>query len=237
LNVFETLIESRTQEKSLWRSRAVAWALAAHAAVLSFIVLRHFFTIPPITEPPVQVTFARFAAPPPPPPAPAAPRPERQTRATPKPHPVVPKELVAPEKVPERVAPGPAPAPIVEAGAPAAVRTGAPGGVQGGAPGGTLDEPLRIGGDVTPGVAIERPDPEYPLAARAAHVEGIVILEAVIRRDGTVGDIKILRGLPMGLSEAAVAAVRRWRYKPGAQKGAPVDVYMTVTVKFTLARH
>ena len=236
MNVFETLIESRAQGTSLWRSRAVTWALAAHAAAVSFIVLRHFFAIPPITEPPVQVTFARFAAPPPPP-APAPPKPQQQKSTMPKLHPVVPKTLVTPEKAPDRIAPAPAPEPVVEAVAPPAAPSAAHGGVQSGAPGGFADEPLRIGGDVTPAVAIERPDPEYPMAARAARVEGVVILEAVIRCDGTVGDIKILRGLPMGLSDAAVAAVRRWRYRPGAQKGTPVDVYMTVTVKFTLARH
>ena len=70
--------------------------------------------------------------------------------------------------------------------------------------------------------------------ARSARVQGVVILEAVIHRDGSVGGIRVLRGVPMGCTEAAIAALKRYRFKPGTQHGEPVDVYMTLTVQFTL---
>jgi protein TonB len=67
-------------------------------------------------------------------------------------------------------------------------------------------------------------------------VAGRVILQAIIRQDGSVGDIQVLSspGKNFGFDEAAVEAVRQWRYKPGLQNGKPVDVYFTVVVEFTL---
>lgn len=79
-------------------------------------------------------------------------------------------------------------------------------------------------------------EPEYPELARKARVEGTVILNAVVRRDGTVDNIQVLKAPPadLGFSEAAIAAVRQWRYKPAMQNGRPVDVYLTITVRFAL---
>jgi TonB family protein len=101
------------------------------------------------------------------------------------------------------------------------------------------DSPLIAGvGDVTNPVLIEdsKVPPEYPEIARVARLEGNVILQAIIHRDGTVGNIEILRcNRPrMGFEEAAEAAVRQWRYEPATQNGRPVDVYFTVFVEFTL---
>ncbi|MEW5805847.1 MAG: energy transducer TonB [Acidobacteriota bacterium] len=78
--------------------------------------------------------------------------------------------------------------------------------------------------------------PVYPELARKAKIEGSVILQAVIKKDGTVGDIVILRspGAKLGFEEAAAEAVKKWRYKPALQNGRPVDVYFTVEVNFTL---
>ena len=94
--------------------------------------------------------------------------------------------------------------------------------------------PLRVGGDVKAPVTIRRTDPQYTEAARHAHVTGVVILEAVIDRSGNVDRVKIVRGLPMGLGEEAVAAVRRWKFKPGTLNGQPVDVIFNLTVVFQL---
>ncbi|GAB4369076.1 MAG: hypothetical protein Kow0062_02710 [Acidobacteriota bacterium] len=87
--------------------------------------------------------------------------------------------------------------------------------------------------ELIPGTRVE---PEYPELARRARIEGKVFLQAVIRKDGTVGDIKVLKEPPgnLGFAEKAIAAVSQWRYKPATQNGRPVDVYMTVTVNFTL---
>jgi len=99
--------------------------------------------------------------------------------------------------------------------------------------------PLVAGvGDVTNPVLIEatKVTPEYPELARQARLAGNCILQAVISKDGTVQDVKVLRvdkpGL--GFEEAAIAAVEQWRYKPATQNGRPVDVYFTINVNFTL---
>ena len=75
--------------------------------------------------------------------------------------------------------------------------------------------------------------PQYPPLARAAHVEGVVILEAVIDADGSVTSVKVLRSIPL-LDEAAVSAVRGWRFTPARLNGQAVPVVMTVTLNFTL---
>jgi len=78
--------------------------------------------------------------------------------------------------------------------------------------------------------------PEYPEPARQARLQGNLILEAVIRADGTVAEIRVLRCTQphVGFEEAAIDAVLQWRYEPATQNGTPVDVYFTVVVEFTL---
>ena len=103
-----------------------------------------------------------------------------------------------------------------------------------------LDEgPVRAGfGGVTYPVLIEstKVQPKYPELARKAKVTGNIILEAIVRKDGTVGQVKVLRspGANLGFEEAAISAVKQWRYKPGVQNGRPVDVYFTIIVEFIL---
>ena len=75
--------------------------------------------------------------------------------------------------------------------------------------------------------------PRYPAMAQASRVEGVVILEAVIAEDGSVQDVRVLRSRPL-LDDAAVEAVRQWRFTPTLLGGQPVPVVMTVTVSFTL---
>ncbi|HYK03267.1 MAG TPA: TonB family protein [Thermoanaerobaculia bacterium] len=94
--------------------------------------------------------------------------------------------------------------------------------------------PLRVGGDVKAPVTVERVDPKYTETARAAKVAGIVVVEAVIGKDGRVQSVNTIKGLPMGLSEQAETAVRRWRFKPGTLNGQPVATIFTLTVTFKL---
>ena len=75
--------------------------------------------------------------------------------------------------------------------------------------------------------------PRYPAIAQASRVEGVVILEAVIAEDGSVQDVRVLRSKPL-LDDAALEAVRQWRFTPTLLGGHPVPVVMTVTVSFTL---
>jgi TonB family protein len=77
-------------------------------------------------------------------------------------------------------------------------------------------------------------EPEYPRPARLAGIEGEVVLDVVIDEAGFVGEIEVLRSQPHGLTEAAVEAVRQWRYEPSTLHGRPVPVLVTVRVRFQL---
>jgi TonB family protein len=96
------------------------------------------------------------------------------------------------------------------------------------------DAPLRVGGDVRAPVAIERVEPSYTEEARKARISGIVILEAVIGRDGLVKDVSVLKPLPFGLDQSAVDALKQWKFKPGTLDGKPVDVIFNLTMNFRL---
>jgi protein TonB len=77
--------------------------------------------------------------------------------------------------------------------------------------------------------------PKFPKYAIGKKVLGRVTLQAVVRKDGTVGDVVVKQGAggDCGFEEAAIAAVSQWRYKPAMQNGRPVDVYFTVVIDFT----
>jgi protein TonB len=93
--------------------------------------------------------------------------------------------------------------------------------------------PIRVGGAVREPRKLHHVPPVYPTLARAARREGTVILEATIARDGRVIDARVLRSSDM-FDQAAIEAVRQWRYTAPTLNGVPVDVTMTVTVRFTL---
>jgi protein TonB len=94
--------------------------------------------------------------------------------------------------------------------------------------------PLRVGGDVKAPVAINRANPDYTETARKARINGVVIVEAIVNKQGEVEQVKVLKGLPLGLSEEAVEAVKKWRFHPGTLNGEPVEVIFNLTVNFTL---
>ncbi|MCU1227738.1 MAG: uncharacterized protein JWO97_622, partial [Acidobacteria bacterium] len=94
--------------------------------------------------------------------------------------------------------------------------------------------PMRVGGDVKAPVVTRRVEPTYPEVARKARVAGVVVVEAIIDKQGNVDQVRILKGLPMGLSAEAEDAVRKWKFRPGTLNGQPVDVIFSLTVTFTL---
>jgi TonB family protein len=75
---------------------------------------------------------------------------------------------------------------------------------------------------------------DYTESARQRGITGEVLLEIVVRRDGSVGEVKILQGLREGLNERAVQAVRQWRFAAARRQGIPVDVIVEVAVEFRL---
>lgn len=94
--------------------------------------------------------------------------------------------------------------------------------------------PIHVGGDVKAPNKISAPQPQYTEIARKARIQGVVIVQAIINKQGDVTDVKVLKGLPMGLDQAAVEAIRKWKFEPATLNGKPVDVYYNLTVNFTL---
>ena len=141
--------------------------------------------------------------------------------------------------VPEPTAP---PAPSEGPGAEGGVGTGSGEGVgQGsgdglgeGSGGGTGGGPYRAGSGIEPPALLREVKPDYTEQARRQGVEGDVVMEIVVRHDGTVGQVRVLQGLGHGLDERAVAAVRQWRFTPASRRGTPVDVLVEVAMEFKL---
>ncbi len=159
--------------------------------------------------------------------------------------------LVAPREIPNHVAQ------IEEAVAPPQVSFNAP-GVPGGTGDGSRDGVWRSFGDpsnrlvplpvpapvptarpfrtskMLAGSLVQRIQPEYPYPAKMAHVQGEVVLAAVISKEGTIENLRVVKGHPM-LVRGAIEAVSRWRYRPYILNGEPVEVETQIIVNFTLA--
>ncbi len=117
------------------------------------------------------------------------------------------------------------------------VGPGSGGGMGGGSGGGIGSGigPYVVGNGVKPPIAIYQPLPAYTEEARKARAEGIVLIQAIIRRDGTVDSFKVLRGLGYGLDESAINTIAtKWRFRPGTLNGTPVDVQANIEVSFRL---
>jgi TonB family protein len=95
-------------------------------------------------------------------------------------------------------------------------------------------EPLRCCAGITRPVPLHTPPPETTNGL--VRIQGSVIIEAVIDRDGRVRDTRVLKGLPRGLDEKAVKAVRSWRFEPATRNGKPVAVFYTVVINYDIRR-
>ena len=94
---------------------------------------------------------------------------------------------------------------------------------------------VSISAGVAAGMIIHKETPIYPVDAKSAHVQGTVVLGAIIGTDGTVKDLHVVQG-PDLLQQAALDAVKQWRYRPYLLNGDPVEVRTTINIIFTLAR-
>jgi protein TonB len=158
---------------------------------------------------------------------------------------IVNNQLRAPTKIPKKVEmlkedEAPPPSIGVVGGVPGGVAGGAAGGVLGGIIGSSLPPPkvaapqkVRVSSGVVAGNKISGPNPVYPAIAKTARIQGQVVLQAEISKGGTIQNLHAVSGPPM-LYQAAIDAVRQWRYKPYILNGEPVEVETTIQVNFTL---
>src|SRR5438270_12529497 len=177
--------------------------------------------------------------PPPPPPPPAAPKIEHVQRV----REIVDGALRAPTKIPKQVKmiqedETPPPSTGVTGGVVGGVPGGSTGGVIGGIIGSAAPPPkvatpqkLRVSSGVVEGLKLNAPNPTYPQMARIAHIQGDVVLQATISKTGTVENLRAVQGHPI-LIQAALDAVRQWKYKPYILNGEPVEVETTIKVQF-----
>ncbi len=180
--------------------------------------------------------------PPPPPPPPPAAVPVKVIKVVSE---IQNNQLRMPTKIPQKIQ-------MVkeDIAPPEAPDTGVVGGVGGGAVGGVIGgiisstpvatvkaaapQRVRVSSGVAAGQLISKTTPNYPPLARQARIQGSVLLSAIIGKDGTIQNLKVLSGHPM-LTQSALDAVKQWRYKPYLLNGDPVEVETQVQVNFTLA--
>ena len=107
-------------------------------------------------------------------------------------------------------------------------------GIGPGSGGGTGGGPYRPGTGITPPAIVREVKPDYTDEGRRRHIEGDVVLEIVVKSDGSVGSVKLVQGLGAGLDQRAMDAVRQWRFSPAKRYGVPVDVIVEVAMEFKL---
>ena len=241
----DSLIESGGKLKTQ-RGRTSLVACIIEAMIVGVMVL-----IPLIfTEalPKTQLMTFLVAPPPPPPPPPPAAAPVhvvKQIQTD-----IVNGQLRTPTKIPQKVQmikEDEAPPPVM---ASTGVVGGVPGGVPGGSMGGVIGSVLsstptvapkiatpqrvRVSSGVVSGLLLRKVNPTYPPLARQARIQGVVVLQAQISKDGNIENLQLISGHPM-LAPAAIEAVKQWKYKPYLLNGEPVEVETQVQVNFTLS--
>ena len=94
---------------------------------------------------------------------------------------------------------------------------------------------FRVGEeDVKAPSILYRVEPTYSNEGNKAKIQGVVVLSAIVRKDGGIEIVKVARGLGYGLDENAIAALKQWKFRPGTKNGVPVDVALNVEVNFSL---
>jgi len=162
---------------------------------------------------------------------------------------VINGQLRTPTKIPNKIQmikEEEAPPDLGGGGVPGGVPGGIPGGSAGGVIGGILSSTqvavpkvatpmrVRVSSGVSTGLLIKKVTPTYPQLAKQARIQGQVVLQAEISKEGTIQNLQLISGHPM-LAPAAIEAVRQWRYKPYLLNGEPVAVETQVVVNFSLS--
>ncbi len=236
----DSLIESGGKLKTA-RGRTTTFSFILEAVVVGVMVLVPLLFTEALPKAQLMMALVAPPPPPPPPPPPAAVKIVKQVQTD-----IVNGQLRTPTKIPKKVEivkeeEAPPPSMGVVGGVPG----GVPGGQMGGVIGGIISstpmavpkvavQRVRVSQGVTAGLVIKRVNPTYPPLARTARVQGSVVLAAVIGKDGSIQNLHVLSGHPL-LTQAALEAVKQWRYKPYILNGEPVEVDTQVTVNFTLS--
>lgn len=235
------------QKTDNWKRATIPIAYILEGIIIGVTVLIPLIYTEALPKAQLMTFLAAPPPPPPPPPPPAAAPPKvvvhhvslQDIMKAPT---VIPKNIV---KVKDEPTPPPQAAGVV-GGVPGGIPGGSAEGVIGGILGGmgaappppppkpTTPKRIHVGGQVESAKAIFRPNPEYPPLAKMARIQGTVRLEAVISRDGTIQDLKVISGHPL-LVKSAMDAVSRWRYQPTLLNGEPVEVATEIDVNFTLS--
>jgi protein TonB len=251
-----SLIDLAATKRPRRRWLSLPAAIAIHAAAFGIFMLSSYWQVEAVPAVPMIEPFVVVNLPPPPPTLGSG-KPE-----TTKPE-VVKKEEVKPVTTPQTVQPDVVAdlKPVPQTGSDSILPAGGDpkgvkeGGVDSGGdpnsdaryslttelvptvvPTPVNDKPIQVGGAVLKPEVLYRTEPRYTELARRARVEGVVILKAIIDERGNVTDVQLVRGQPMGLDQAAMDAVKTWRFKPATLHGQPVKVYFNLTVNFTLQR-
>ncbi len=236
-----TLVASNPRREARRKLATLPAALAVHALAIALVMAGQLLAVDRVIEPTALEAYVDVQLPEPPPAPPAAPEGEKVTSATTAP--VATEEPVQITEIPSQ------PAQAVASGTPGTpggVPGGVPGGTPGGIPGGISEttappppppEPVTYTLELvsTPPIALSQPAPPYPEPARRMRVQGTVLIRAVIDEAGDVIDVRALNRLPLGCTEAALDAVRSWRYRPATLNDHAVRVQLEVKVTFRLA--
>jgi protein TonB len=240
----DSLIESGGKlTTKRWTTTSISFAFqVALVGVLVLIPLLFTEALPK-----TQLMTFLVAPPPPPPPPPPAAAPikiVKQIQTD-----IINGQLRTPTKIPQKVEmikEDEAPPPVMTGNVIGGVPGGVPGGQMGGVIGGIISatpvavpkvatpQRVRVSQGVTAGLVIRRVQPNYPPLARQARIQGTVLLQAEISKDGTIQNLHLISGHPM-LAPAAIEAVKQWRYKPYYLNGEPVEVETQITVNFSLS--
>jgi protein TonB len=234
-------ITTPTSRGSARSPYTIALSIAAHVAVIGVVVIVPLLAVDALPKPvnPGGIFVPVVHVPPAPPPA------RRATPPTPTQSDVAPRSipLAAPDGVHDEAPPAsPASAPTIgdTAGRPdgdigsISDSLGRPEPPPKPTPAPTpINVPVPVGGQIREPQKVFGVAPAYPSIARDARIQGVVVIQAVIGVDGAVREARIQSGSPL-LDQAALDAVRQWRYRPTLLNGVPVPVIMTVSVRFTL---
>jgi len=241
----DSLLESGGRLKTQ-RGRTTTFAFLLEVALVGVLVLIPLVFTEALPKQQLMTFLVAPPPPPPPPPPPAAVVKAPKVIQTD----IVNGELRTPTKIPQKVQmikEDEAPPPVMaSAGVVGGVPGGVPGGQMGGVIGGIISSTpmavpkvaaptrVRVSSGVSQGMIVHRVQPAYPPLARQARIQGKVILQAQISKDGNIENLQLISGHPM-LAPAAIEAVKQWKYKPYLLNGEPVEVETQVEVNFTLS--